>query len=262
MSGSGNDFLFFDTRVEPAGELTDPAVIDRLCARGTGVGADGIVLLQADATEQLRIRYFNRDGSLGELCGNASLCTTRLASELHIGDPAGFRFATDAGVIRARLTNGEPQIDLQSATGLRPEAGIALESGESRIGFVDTGVPHLVVLTKDTASVEVQQRGAMLRHHPTLTAGANVNFLSPLEPGLWSMRTFERGVEAETLACGTGAVAAGIMLEAWQLSGPETRLKTRSGRTLTVTVRHEGSAINPSLGGEGRIVFEGRLSEV
>ncbi len=76
------------------------------------------------------------------------------------------------------------------------------------------------------------------------------------------MRTFERGVEGETLACGTGAVAAGIMLESWQLSGSKARLKTRSGRVLTVSVRHEGSAIKPSLSGEGRIVFEGQLAEV
>lgn len=262
MSGSGNDFLFFDTRTEAAGELTDPAVIDRICARGTGVGADGIVLLQTDASEDFRIRYFNRNGTLGELCGNASLCSTRLATELNIGRAEGLSFATDAGVISARFVDGEPQIDLQPATGLNPAAMIPLETGETRIGFVDTGVPHLVVLTEDTAAVDVAHRGAVLRHDPSLAAGANVNFVAPIEPGIWSMRTFERGVEGETLACGTGAVAVGIMLEAWQLSGSTTRLRTRSGRILTVSVRHEGSAIKPSLSGEGRIVFEGQLADL
>ena len=262
MSGSGNDFLFFDARTEAAGELTDPAVIERLCARGTGVGADGIVLLQNDTSEAFRIRYFNRNGTLGELCGNASLCTTRLATELKIGGREGFSFATDAGVIAARLVHGEPQIDLQPSADLHPAVSIELESGESKIGFVDTGVPHLVVLTTDTGAVDVERRGAVLRHHPSLAAGANVNFISPIESGLWSMRTFERGVEAETLACGTGAVAAGIMLEAWRLSGAATSWRTRSGRILSVAVRHEGSAIMPSLGGEGRIVFEGRLADL
>src|SRR5579871_4805267 len=116
MSGSGNDFLFFDARSAAPGTLEDPAIIDRVCARATGVGADGIVFIQNDAVEAFRIRYFNRDGSLAELCGNASLCSSRLATELGVAERTGFRFATDAGVISARFVADEPEIDLQPAT--------------------------------------------------------------------------------------------------------------------------------------------------
>jgi len=262
MSGSGNDFLFFDARSEPLTELQDPATIDRLTARATGIGADGVVFLQTDAVEPLRIRYFNRDGSLGELCGNASLCTTRLARELGVSDGGNFRFATDAGVMSARFVGDEPEIDLQPVTGLQAAALIPMIAGELRIGFADTGVPHLVVSVEDTESVDVFGRGRTLRNHPSLAAGANVNFVSQRPDGNWRIRTYERGVENETLACGTGAVATGVLLEAWGLSGAQTALETRSGRILTVTVRHLEGAILPSLRGEGRIVFTGELGEV
>ena len=262
MSGSGNDFLFFDAREIPPGALAAPDAIERICARATGVGADGVVFLQNDVNEQLRIRYFNRDGSLGELCGNASLCTTRLAIELNIAGAGGFKFATDAGVIAARLAEGLPEIDLQPPTGVRPDAGLPLEPGEVRMGFADTGVPHLVVLVEDTDTVDVDRRGGMLRHDPSLAAGANVNFVAKDAGGRWRMRTFERGVEGETLACGTGSVACGLLLGIWGLTGPETAIQTRSGRTLTVTIRDEGGATKPSLRGEGRIVFVGQLAEV
>src|SRR3990172_4143549 len=209
MSGSGNDFLFFDAREQPPGDLETPERIDRLCARGTG-----------------------------------------------------FRFATDAGVIAARLSDGIPEIDLQPVRGLRPEAGIALAAGESRMGFADSGVPHLVVLVEELDSVDVVRRGRALRNHPSLPEGANVNFVTPVGQGRWRIRTYERGVEAETLACGTGSVATGVLLEAWRLSGARTSLQTRSGRILTATVSHHGSEVRPSLRGEGRIVFLGELGEV
>ncbi len=262
MSGSGNDFLFFDARSQPPGPLAKPEAIDRVCARATGVGADGVVFIQSDENESFRIRYFNRDGSLAELCGNASLCSTRLAIELGIAPPTGFRFGTDAGVISARLAAGEPQIDLQPVGELHPHAGVGLGPGEIRTGFADTGVPHLVVVVEDLAATDVFGRGRMLRHDVSLPDGANVNFVAKGVDGRWRIRTYERGVEAETLACGTGSVAAAVLLETWGLSGPETSLQTASGRTLTVSVRKDGGAINPSLRGEGRIVFVGELAEV
>jgi diaminopimelate epimerase len=262
MSGSGNDFLFFDARVDPPGAFSTPEVIDRVCARATGVGADGVVFLQDDAVEAFRIRYFNRDGSLAELCGNASLCSARLAAELGVADRSGFRFATDAGVISARFTADEPEIDLQPVRGLRPDAGLTLGAGERRMGFADTGVPHLVVLVDDVESIDVAVRGRQLRFDPSLPEGANVNFVSREADSLWRMRTYERGVEGETLACGTGTVAAAVLLEAWGLSGHRTSLRSRSGRILTATVRHEGSSIMPSLKGEARVVFTGELGEL
>jgi diaminopimelate epimerase len=262
MSGSGNDFVFFDARTDPPGAFSTPAVIDQLCARATGVGADGVVFIQTDAAESFRIRYFNRDGSLAELCGNASLCSARLATELGVSDKAGFRFATDAGVISARFVADEPEIDLQPVRGLRPDAGLRLAGGERRIGFADTGVPHLVVLVDEVESVDVATRGRELRFDRSLPEGANVNFVSKAEGSLWRMRTYERGVEGETLACGTGTAATAVLLESWGLNGVQAKVRSSSGRILTATVKRSGSDIRPSLMGEARVVFTGELAEL
>lgn len=263
MSGSGNDFVFFDGRSESVQGLDAPEVIQRLCSRTQGVGADGVVFLEASASEPFGIRYYNSDGSRGELCGNASLCTSNLAVRLGLAGAEGFQFGTDVGAIAARIASGEPEIDLQPPHGLRGDAGIPVEAGESRIGFVDTGVPHLVVLVADAEMVPLGRRGAELRRHPSMAAGANVNFISPAGPE-WRMRTFERGVEGETLACGTGSVACAVLLKEWGLeSGPETRLRTSSGRLLTVTLRSgPGDLGRPSLRGEGRIVYSGELADL
>jgi diaminopimelate epimerase len=262
MSGSGNDFLFFDARIDAPGDLAAAETIDRLCARATGVGADGVVFIQNDAAEAFRIRYFNRDGSLAELCGNASLCSARLGVELGIVNRAGFRFATDAGTISARFTGDQPEIDLQPVQGLRIDAGLELIAGEKRMGYADSGVPHLVILMDDVEGADVAGRGRQLRFDARLAAGANVNFVAPIDAGKWRMRTYERGVEGETLACGTGTVAAAVLLESWGLSGPETRLRSSSGKVLTATIRHDGAKISPSLRGEARIVFVGELAEI
>lgn len=265
MSGSGNDFAFTDGRGnrQVAEQWSDPAFIARLCAAHTGVGADGVAILQESATEDFRLRYFNRDGSLGELCGNASLCATRLAVELGVADAEEMSFETDAGVVRARIRQGLPEIDLQPPTGLDPHVGISRLAGERRLGFVDSGVPHLVVRTDDLAAVDLPARGPELRYHESLRAGANVNWVAQDGAGSWAMRTYERGVEAETLACGTGAVACALLLREWgEADRAGVALKTRSGSELAVRFRESDGGLVPSLRGEGRIVFEGILREV
>lgn len=264
MSGSGNDFVFFDVRRDPPGDLGTPQVIGRLCSRHAGIGADGIVFLQNDDSEAFRIRYFNRDGSLAELCGNASLCSARLAVELGLAPPAGFRFRTDSGVVAARLKGAQPEIDLPGIRGLRVDAGIPTDNGERRLGYAIAGVPHIVAVVEDVANVRVEERGRALRRHPAYPDGANVNFVSPSADGRWAIRTYERGVEAETLACGTGSVASAVLLDAWGLNagGGGTALSTRSGNTLTVTVRHQDGQLYASLSGEGRLVFRGTIAEI
>lgn len=264
MSGSGNDFVFVDACGDDllARRVGEPEFVRRVCTPHTGVGADGVAILQASTTQDFRLTYLNRDGSVGELCGNASLCATRLAVELGIAQGSGLSFATDAGVMQGRMREGQPEVDLQPPTALRPDAGISKLFGELGLGFVNTGVPHLVVRSDDATLVELGSRGPELRFHESLPAGANVNWVSPTPDGAWRMRTYERGVEAETLACGTGAVACAVMLSAWGEAGEVTRLQTRSGRTLTVTIRHTEEGIRPSLSGEARIVFEGVLREI
>jgi diaminopimelate epimerase len=265
LTGSGNDFVMFNLGDEEPGTLAEAGNIRRLCARGLGVGADGVVFLcsvdRADGSAAFRMRYHNSDGSLASLCGNAALCSTRLAVELGTAPASGFRFVTDAGVISARIAEGLPEIDLEPIADLLEDAQIDVRETEIRLGFAVAGVPHLVVQVPDVRAVDIDARGRALRHHPSLRDGANVNFVSRAGDGAWHMRTYERGVEGETLACGTGAVASAAVLRAWGASGERTAIRTRSGQTLHVSLPPLASA-RPSLRGEGRIVFTGRLGEL
>ncbi len=259
LTGSGNDFVFFDARDGRGVDLEQPEVIQAICHRSNGIGADGIVLLkpgQGDAA--VTIRYHNSDGSIASLCGNATLCATRLATELAAASGEGFGIATDAGLVKARLVGADPQIDLQPVVGVQADFPTVLEAGERRIGFAEAGVPHLVVLVDDIERVPLMERGRSLRNLRQLAAGANVNFVSGA-PGRWLMRTYERGVEGETLACGTGAVASGVLLRTWGLESGDIRVTTRSGRDVMVSLRVENDRWLPSLQGEGRIVFAGRV---
>ncbi|MBI3791147.1 MAG: diaminopimelate epimerase [Gemmatimonadetes bacterium] len=268
MSGSGNDFVFIDARTEPAGELATPPLIARLCARGTGIGADGLVQIRPSAVATFGIDYWNSDGSLASLCGNATLCATRLGVLMQAaeGGLPGFTIETGAGVVSARSIFGSPEFDLAPVSDIRASFEAALAPGEVRVGYVLAGVPHLVVLVDGAAGadqVPLSDRGPGLRNHPALPAGANVNWVGRRGDGTWAMRTFERGVEGETLACGTGAVATAILLGRWGMAGAEVGLETRSGRVLTVRVGDEvGGAVRPTLKGEGRLVFEGTFADV
>jgi diaminopimelate epimerase len=179
MSGSGNDFVVFDTRIEPAGALDDPVVIQALCARGTGVGADGVVFLEAAERNgaDFRMRYFNADGSRAALCGNAALCMTSLASDLGVGKREGMRLGTDTGVLAARMVGALAEVDLPAASDVRADMPIELAPGEHRIGYAHPGVPHLVIRCDDVERVDVITRGRALRMHSAVRPqGANANF--------------------------------------------------------------------------------------
>ncbi|CAN5503076.1 diaminopimelate epimerase [soil metagenome] len=263
MSGSGNDFVMVDAMTTPADQLTREAMVQAICARATGVGADGLVLLEPSANAAYRMTYLNSDGSRADLCGNASLCSARLASELGLLSGPSFRIETDAGILDARLLDDGPEVDLQPVVDVRPNLPFQLESGERSIGFALAGVPHLVVRVDDAATVDVRRRGRMLRQDASLEHGANVNFVSrDAEDGTWRVRTFERGVEGETLACGTGAVATAILLANAGEIEDIVSLITRLGRTLRVRLSRAGESWIPSLAGEARIVFQGRLGEL
>ena len=264
MSGSGNDFVFVDGIGSPdaAAVALDPDFVRTVCAPHTGVGADGVAVFERDADANFSLSYLNRDGSVGELCGNASLCAVRLSTELGIARQSGLKFRTPAGAISGRVRDGRPEIDLQPVRDLRTDAEISRQGGESAMGFADTGVPHLVIRSDDLKLVPLVDRGPELRYHQSLPAGANVNWVSRDSFGAWEMRTYERGVEAETLACGTGAVACAAILRAWGEAGDSTDLRTRSGQILSVSLRESDGQLWPTLAGEGRIVFEGLLREI
>jgi len=263
MTGSGNDFVVFDSTNGAAAHLENAEAIVTMSARGTGVGADGVVFVEKARESDVRMRYYNSDGSEAALCGNASLCSTRLAVQLGLAKAEGFILHTAAGALKARIRNGLPEVDLEAVREVRPDASnLGVRPGERRIAYARVGVPHVVVDIADIDAADVAGRGPELRHHPSLADGANVNFVARRADGSFAYRTYERGVEAETLACGTGAVATAIALSDWGESGAETTLWTRSSLPLTVSLKRQGESWLPSLRGEGRIVFEGVLREL
>jgi diaminopimelate epimerase len=276
MTGSGNDFVFFDAREVELERVSSPEVIARICNRHNGIGADGVVVLEAsrDASGVV-IHYFNSDGTPADLCGNATLCSTALSASLGIAAAAGMRLTTGAGEITSRVSSVAgtdlPEIDFQPVTDIRPDMPIALGPGEQRIGFALAGIPHLVIFCTDADEIALSARAPGLRRHAaTGSRGANVNWVSRLPDGRWRYRTFERGVEGETLACGTGAVATAILLSAWGIAtGDLVTILTSSGRELEVRLRPvgaqasaTGNGFRPSLRGEGRVVFHGTIASI
>jgi diaminopimelate epimerase len=262
MSGSGNDFVFVDTRTEAPGSLASREVVGAICSRGTGIGADGVCFFDRSDKATVKLIYLNADGSRADLCGNASLCTARLARELGVVKEGEFTIETDSGVLGARFVDGKPEIDLLPAKDIQSNAKLPLIPGEGRMGFALVGVPHLVITVEDLEAVDVVGRGRPLRRDPSLKAGANVNFVQAAADGSFRYRTYERGVEAETLACGTGAVATAVLLSKWGLTKSPVRITTRSGRDLRVRLDGPPGSAKPSLSGEARLVYRGQFGEL
>ncbi len=272
VTGSGNDFVMLDGRVN---RLADWPVfrIQAVCDRRDGVGADGLVLLTPEPeADTVRMTFFNSDGSRAAMCGNAALCSTRLSARLELADPAGMVLVTDSGRYQTRCVGEGHLAELKLGDLPLPvPLAIPLEAGERAILFGTVGVPHLVVVVEDARQVDLDIRGRTLRNDPaTGPAGANANFVSRTsrntsgevrDPGAadWDIRTFERGVEGETLACGTGTVAAALALVVLGEAQLPLRFRSGSGRLLTVQaqVGPDGMARDVWLCGEGRLVATG-----
>jgi diaminopimelate epimerase len=264
MTGSGNDFVFFDGRTTPVADWT-AADIAAICDRRTGVGGDGLVIATPEGTNGVRMVYFNADGSRAGMCGNAALCTTRLAARLGMTQGSGMRLHSDTGVLETRCVGANWEAELLlPGFGVPGDVAITLGPGERWMARCTVGVPHLIVLVDEIESVNVASRGRELRFAPELgPAGANVNFVGPevrSADAPWRLRTYERGVEGETLACGTGTVGAAFALASRGLASLPVRIASWGGNIFTVSGRIEANeAREPWLRGEGRLVFEGTL---
>ena len=269
MTGSGNDFVMLDARVSSPADWS-PQDMQVVCARGTGIGADGVVFVgPGSKAGAARMIYYNADGSHAAMCGNAALCSTTLAAHLGIAPAGGMDLETDAGTYRSRTSDrGRAELHLAPVDPPEDVAGLGVIDGERRAALGRVGVPHLVVLVDDVDHVALMERGRALRFDPALAPdGANINFISadgPARDGkpVWRMRTYERGVEGETLACGTGAVAAGCAIEEWGLGRLPIEVQSRSGRLLTIraTKGSSGRYDDVWLAGEGRMVFRGVIT--
>jgi len=215
MHGAGNDFIMVDDRTLEF-PMDDKAFIQRIACRRTGIGCDGIILLQPSPvlskvegeTVDLRMRFINPDGGEQDMCGNGARCIARLAYDLGAA-PASMEIETGAGIVRAEVMGDQIRLDLTDSTDL--EIGVALDV-EWPVDFVNTGVPHVVAWVDNVQAVDLPKAGSMLRYHKRFEPnGTNANFAQVETNGTLSMRTYERGVEAETLACGTGAAAVAVL---------------------------------------------------
>jgi diaminopimelate epimerase len=262
MTGSGNDFVILD------GRFTDPerwpaAEVRAICDRRNGVGGDGLVLLTPASADAVRMVYWNSDGSREAMCGNAALCAGRLAVVLEVVAGGEFCLLTDAGTVRVRTAaqGDEAEINVPDFEVPKEVTAIDLAAGERWMSYATVGVPHLIVRVDDVEAVDVVDRGRPLRFHSSLGAkGANVNFVGrgPEPQSPWLIRTYERGVEGETLACGTGTVAAAAALGYRGEVGLPAIFRSRGGPLLRVQAQLDSTTASAVwLGGQGRLVFRG-----
>lgn len=262
MSGSGNDFIIIDNRetVVPDAHLT--ALIKGACRRKLSVGADGLILIEPSASVDFKWRFFNADGSVAEMCGNGARCAARFAFLHGIADRQ-MAFETLAGIIHADVGDQTVSIQMTDPVEFNAEFDLDVDGERIRVGSVNTGVPHVVVMVDDVQKTDVVSMGRKIRYHQQFApAGTNANFVSIDSRGRISIRTYERGVEDETLACGTGNVAAALILSHTHGLMSPVRLATRSGSTLTVHFSRQADRFqNVFLEGDARVIYRAELWE-
>ena len=259
MNGAGNDFVMVDNRDQRL--HLSPASIARLCDRNRGIGGDGLLAIEpAQNGADFRMRYYNADGGEAEMCGNGARCFARFAGRLG-GRNEEVRFETIAGVITARLLGERVQLKMSEPKDLALGAELTVADTAMTVHFVNTGVPHAVVLVDNIAKIDVPKLGAAIRWHEHFAPkGTNVNFIQKLNPETLAIRTYERGVEGETLACGTGVVASALIYH--QLTGAASpiRLRVQGGDILEVGLESTPEGFrNVTLTGPADFVFEGQI---
>ncbi len=271
MTGSGNDFVVIDHRAPLFDPEEIPEFARAVCRRGVEIGADGVVLIEDAGDEagiDFRWRYVNADGSDGEMCGNGAMCGARYAV-LHEIAESPTRFLTPDGVVTAEVDDPHTpavRIGVSDPGPIRRET-IAVEGVELDIRALQMGVPHAVAIVDDAdafadAGAFARIGRAVRMHDAFVPAGTNLNVIHRIDERTIRMRTYERGVEAETLACGTGAVAsAAVAVAEGLVAGPPVTVITSSGRPLEVRWEVEGDRpVNVWLGGEARVVATGHLN--
>lgn len=260
MNGAGNDFVVIDNRA--GGIELGPEQVVRLCDRQRGVGADGVILLEmcVSGKADWAWQFFNSDGSIAEMCGNGARCFARFVQRV-AGVGGRFTFETGAGVVTAELVGDRVRVGLTAPTGLRLNDRIELISGIQTVHSINTGVPHAVVLVEDADRAMVQAVGEEIRRHVHFAPrGTNVNFVQLLGRGSIRVRTFERGVEGETLACGTGVTASALVCSRLFGYGAPVRVRVQGGDELEVDFREVGEGFGEvRLTGPADFVFEGEI---
>jgi diaminopimelate epimerase len=260
MNGAGNDFVLVDNRARKISLSREQVV--RFCDRHRGVGADGVLLLVPSATGKAdwAWEFYNSDGSTGEMCGNGARCFARFVQKL-TGLKRGLTFETEAGVITASFQGEQVTVNLTPPHDLRLNQQISLSVGTATVHSINTGVPHAVLFVPDADKAMVQQLGPEIRRHPHFgPKGTNVNFVQRLGPNEIRVRTFERGVEGETLACGTGVTASALISARLHGFTSPIKVRVQGAEELEVGFRNEaGEFADVRLSGPAEFVFEGRM---
>ena len=259
MNGAGNDFVMIDNR---AGDVRlQPEQIVRICDRHRGVGADGILLLEKGSNgADFRMRYYNRDGGEAEMCGNGARCFARFAKKV-AGAPERISFQTPAGLIGARLHGDLVTLNMSDPTDLRLNLPLQIDGEDAVVHYINSGVPHVVVPVARLDVVHVFSQGAAIRRHKKFSPqGANVNFIEKRGAQKILVRTYERGVEDETLACGTGVVASALIFAVTEKVDGPVSVTVRSGSELSVDFKRAGNQFrNVTLTGPTEFAFEGTI---
>ena len=261
MAGGGNDFIMLNGQTSP---VTDPArLAGRACVRGLSIGADGLIIVSADSTEaDVRMLYFNSDGSRADFCANGTRCAARFAFLEGLAQRT-MTIEADCGVVTATvLADDRVRLSVAGPKNVELEKKLELEDATITGAHLEVGVPHFVELVDDLWDLDVASRGRAVRRHPDLQpAGANANFISIRGRNRLDIRTFERGVEGETLSCGSGVIAS---VAASALSGrvdsPVT-VRNRSGVEYEASFKRTPDALSSlELTGDARVVYEGTMT--
>lgn len=262
MAGAGNDFLILESTVAPA-QLKKLAV--SACNRSTGIGADGLLVLDKSKKADFRMRIINADGSEAEMCGNGARCMAAYIVKKRSPRKKLFGMETLAGTVMAEATGEVANIRLSDPMDYRPDVDIDVNGRSMRVSYIDTGVPHTIVFVDGLNDVNVEKIGPIIRYHEAFKPrGTNVDFVEQIGPDLVDCRTYERGVEGETKACGTGSVAAALISylktnpDVGNKKGARMNVRTRSGEVLKVTFDIiDGKIHNVWLKGSAKFIGRG-----
>jgi diaminopimelate epimerase len=268
LSGGGNDFVVVDNRTSA---VSDPAALAlRICTRGLSVGADGLILVEDSSSADFRMIYYNSDGSRADFCANGTRCAARFAHMSRIA-PSPMTIETDAGLVGAIVdAEGEVTLSLASPRNFRPRRALRVANGMMIEGSsILVGVPHYVIFLRDLLwEQDIDALGREIRHHPDLhtDGGANVNFVRVVDEQRLEVRTWERGVEAETMACGSGVVASTAVAALFRRVSSPLSVRVRSGIVYRVEFAVETRAGEPMidrirLRGDSRHVFRSALTD-
>jgi diaminopimelate epimerase len=265
MSGSGNDFIIIDNRVPVMDDDKKRDFVRRVCDRRMSIGADGVIFVENSEKADIKWDFYNDDGSTPDMCGNGGRCVARYAVEKKIA-PAELTLETLAGIIGAKVDAANVRIKLTSPENLQQDIAVTLNGAQYQIDCLNTGVPHAIIYSDNIEDVNVKEAGHGIRFHKAFApAGTNVNFVQKVGDRALKIRTYERGVEDETLACGTGVVASALLSCYKNLVQPPVEVETRGGDILKVDFElpngEGGLVADVYLEGPTRIAFEGQLGE-